>query len=270
LLTPLANAFYDVLDIKLADAKKAIAAGQNVEANEDIVFSIENLQRVSPKPNNKPPELTPEQKKAQEGIDREKGELAKSRAAAHTEKVTTSLSTLNTEVDDAIADQFVPALDKAGLTEFEFEQAVIQIGKALDLALEGIPTDPKSGHPYYKETKKQLTAAIERDPSVANIKALKAHELKYRNMKVGPIVKDVLRKATEGPLKRQGERQAKEKAAADASKAEPRGASSAAPAISVKGTGIADSQAAWDADPKNAGLEMPTEWHFARIMGGKK
>lgn len=256
------NMFHDALDVRLEAAKKALAAGQDTDDNQDTVVAIENLQRVNPRPDNKPAELTEGQKKAQAQIDRDQAAIRDGQVKAHTEKVTTAFASVIKDVDTSIADSFVPALDKAGLTDFQFEQAVESIAKAVD--------EEVAKHPYYSQRKAQLTAAIQKDPSGTNITALKKHELTYRNMKLGPIVKAVLRKATEAPLAKQRDKQDKEAKQAVVSKAEPRGTSSAVPPVQVKGNTIADSQTLWEADPKNQGAVMPMEFHFNRIMTAKK
>jgi hypothetical protein len=258
----LSNLFHDALDAKLAEVKKAIAAGQDVETNEDAALAIEALQRSSPRPNNKTPELTPDQKKAQEQINRDRAELDKNKQTEIKAAVDNAFATVTSEVDNAIYDQFAPALEKAGLTDTEFAHAASDIAQKLAAELEA--------HPYYGQRKAQLTAAIQKNPSKENIAALKKHELTYQNMKVGKVVKEVLRAAAKGPLARQEAKQEKIAAQVEASRAEPKGASIAAPAVQAKGNSIADSQAAWDADPKNAGTQMPMEFHFNRIMAVKK
>lgn len=258
----LQNLFHDTLEAKLAEVKKAIAAGQDVETNEDAALAIEALQRSSPRPNNKPPELTADQKKAQEQINKDRAEIDNKKAVEFKATVENAFSTVTKDVDSAMADQFIPAIEKAGLVDKDFDHAVVDIATALEAELEK--------HPLYTQRKAQLTAAIKRDPSEKNIAALKKHELTYRNMKIGKVTKEVLRAAAKGPMARQEVKQEKVAAQVEASKAEPKGTSAAAPAAPVKGTSIADSQAAWEADPKNAGTTMPMEFHFNRIMGAKK
>lgn len=258
----LSNVFHDALEVRLDAAKKAVAAGQDIDDNQDAIVAIENLQRVNPRPVDKPVELTPEQKTAQAQIDRDRAAIKAGETKAHTQKVTDAFSTVTKTVDESMADQFVPAIQKAGLAGSEFEHAVLDIANALEAELET--------HDYYKERKAQIKAAIQKNPTDANIAALKKHELTYRNMKIGKITKEVLRKATEGKLVRQGEKQEKIEAQTEASKTEPRGTSTATPAIQVKGNTISDSQAIWDADPKNMGATMPMVFHFNRIMTAKK
>jgi hypothetical protein len=257
----LTNLFHDAMEAKLDGLKKAIAAGQDSEENQDALVALETLQRVSPRPSNKPPELTPEQKKAQEQINRERTELDTNKANERKVTIDTAFATVTKDVDNSMADQFVPVLDKAGLTDFAFEQAVLQIGTRLEAELDK--------HQYYKGRKEQLKAAINRDPSEANVKALKKHELTYRNMKIGRITKEVLREASAGPIKAQEDKQKKVAAQVEASKTEPRGTSAAAPTVQATGNTLAASQALWDADPKNAGIPMDMTWHFNRIMGKK-
>ena len=259
----LTSLFHDSLDAKLAEVKKAIAAGQDVETNEDAALAIEALQRSSPRPNNKPPELTPEQKKAQEQINKDRAEIDGRKATEFKATVDNAFSTVTKDVDSAMADQFIPAIEKAGLVDKEFDHAVVDIATALEAELEK--------HPLYVQRKAQLKAAIAKNPSEQNIAALKKHELTYRNMKIGKVTKEVLRAAAKGPMARQEAKHEKVAAQVDASRAEPRGTSAAAPAVQAKGTSLAESQALWDAMPEAQRPKMDfIDYHMNRIMGAKK
>lgn len=251
--------FHDSLDIKLDQVKKAIAAGQNTQENEDALLAIESLKQASPRPNNKPVELTAEQKKAQEQINRERAELDAGKATERKQAIETAFSTVTSEVDNAIYDQFAPALEKAGLNENDFAHAASDIAQKLAAELEA--------HPYYSQRKAQLTAAIQKNPSKENIAALKKHELTYQNMKVGKVTTEVLRAAAKGPMARQQAKQEKVAAQVEASRTEPRGTSAAAPAVQANGANKEQIRAEWEAAGQPGDF---TDYYFNRLMPAKK
>jgi hypothetical protein len=215
----LANLVHDGLDAVYAAAKK----NPNSDDNADLIIAIDVLREIRPRPSNKGSAMTPEQKAAQSRTANE-----------HKTAIATALSTVETEVAEAMVDQFFPMLEKAGLSEFTEEGVVTEIEKALKASL--------SKSPHYVQRKEQLTAAIRKNPTEENIAALKKHELAYGKMKIRRIAEEVLSKASSSGT------------------TEPAGSADS----------IADSQAAWNADPKNAGTTMPLELHFNRIMGKAK
>lgn len=257
---PLANLLHDGLDAAYEAAKK----DPNNADNSDMIAAIEAIREIRPRPSNKPVELTQEQKEAQTRIDRDRAALDSTKATERAATVDKAFATITSEVDDAMVDQFLPVLDKAGLSDFEHENAVIAIDKALKAEL--------GKNDLYTTRKTQLTAAIKKDPSAKNVEALKKHELKYSNMKIGRITKEVLAKATAGTMKRQGDKETKRNEQIDRSKTEPRGTSSATTAA-ASGSNVGSleaSQAEWEKIPGNAGSQMDMQFHFNRIMGKKK
>lgn len=257
---PLANILHDGLDAAYEAAKK----DPNNSDNGDLMAAIEAIREIRPRPSDKPVELTPEQKEAQARIDRDRAAIDSRTAGERQATIEKAFSTVTAEVDDAMVDQFLPLLDKAGLSDFEHENAVVAIDKALKAELEK--------NDLYTTRKAQLTAAIKKDPSAKNIAELKKHELKYSNMKIGRITKEVLAKATAGTMKRQSDKEAKRTEQIDRSKTEPRGTSSATTAATGDSNvnSIEASQAEWEKIAGNAGTVVPMDFHFNRIMGKKK
>lgn len=257
---PLANILHDGLDAAYEAAKK----DPNNADNGDLIAAIDAIREIRPRPSNKPVELTPEQKEAQARIDRDRAAIDSRTAGERKATIDKAFTTVAEEVDSAMVDQFLPALDKAGLSDFEHENAVVAIDKALKAELEK--------NDLYTTRKTQLTAAIKKDPSAKNVEALKKHELKYSNMKIGRITKEVLAKATAGTMKRQGNKEVKRADQIDRSRTEPRGTSSATAAAAAGSNvnSLEASQAEWEKMPGNAGTQMDMQFHFSRIMGKKK
>jgi curved DNA-binding protein CbpA len=181
------------------------------------------------------------------------------KATERKQAIETAFSTVTSEVDNAIYDQFAPALEKAGLNENDFAHAASDIAQKLAAELEA--------HPYYSQRKAQLTAAIQKNPSKENIAALKRHELTYQNMKVGKVTTEVLRAAAKGPMARQQAKQEKVAAQVDASRAEPRGTSAAAPAVQANGASKEQIRAEWEAAGQPGDF---TDYYFNRLMPAKK
>ncbi|HLJ90510.1 MAG TPA: hypothetical protein VKZ53_27120 [Candidatus Angelobacter sp.] len=254
----LENLVHDGLDAVYAQAKRD-PQGENAH----LIAAIDTLRELRPRPSLQGPELTDAQKAAQAKIDWERAQLDAERAEGQRQRAASALDTLDREVTDSLVDQFVPVLDKAGLSEFEYDNAVAAIDQALKAELQK--------NPLYAQRRAQLVQAILRSPSKETLAALKKHELTYANMKIGRITKEVLARATAGTLKRQAERQELRERQLERSRTEPRGTSTAwAPSLGGQGKSMADWQAEWEKLPGNAGSRMDPDWYFQRLMNQKR
>lgn len=245
----LSNVVHQALDLIFEQAGK-----EPTEDNKFLQAAITEFRNARPNVQPKAPELTPEQKTKQAELDRREAEAATRDTKTREADFTKFSGDVDRTVAQSAFKQFAPHLKE--LSPFEKTNAAREIGVRVLAEL--------NKHEFYKNGKARLVAALKKSPTQENAQALQAHEIKYQNMKLGPIVSQVLKEATKGTIKRTTELLDKTEEQKEASKSEPSGAGTgvAKPAAGSYEDSRAQAQAAWDAIPGNKGTKMDEAFYW--------
>lgn len=142
-----------------------------------------------------PDELKPysERLQAKEKALNDKEEAqARTQRESETTARTEALGRADQKAAQVCVTQVKPVLQKAGLTEYETKNALREIGELVDGKLKSIDT--------YQRTRDRLEAGT---IDAAREKEISKTTLTYTQEILGPIVRDVIRRATAGKLGRQ-------------------------------------------------------------------
>lgn len=171
-----------------------------------------------------------------------------------------SIDRAETKAATSVRTQLQPLFAKSGLTKFETNAALREIGEAIDAKLEA--------DGLYQST---YNSILLEPPSEAREKRLLRHMLTYTNEHIGGIASRVIREAKEGALNRQTDRQNTVADQTKTSKTDPSGTSIGASAPQAKTSNadiIADYKAAHNGEAPS--IDQILAEAFKRTSGARK
>jgi hypothetical protein len=229
-------ALMNILDTVYSNKLDLLAERAEKTGDERLKTALEIIREVSSPPSpgldEVPEEMKPyadKLKADRAALDAEKAEGARKQSESARVANEQSIERSETTASQSLQRQLEPLFAKSGLSKFEQNAALAQIGEAIDAELGTLNEDGSwqpGGDKFFQSTYDHI---VSQPPSEAREKALTAHYLKYANPRLGRIAAKVTREAKAGTLDRQTVRTTQVAAQQRTSQTEPRGASITTP-----------------------------------------
>lgn len=234
---------------------------ERLQAAVDILREVSSLS--SPASGELPDQLKPfaESLKAERtALDKEKQDAARQRQESATTIHHQSIERAESKAADNAKAQLKPAFDKAGLSKFEGDAAMAEIGSRIDQRL-GLKNEDGTWTKGTDERAPLFQAVydsiLHQPASEQREKALTKHILTYTSEILGPIAGEVLRMAKGGALERQTEAQTRVAGQVRTSRTEPHGTSITPSGPQTKSPGQMKEEIKAEYAKTHPGREMP-------------